>query len=468
MRVDLQAVVDDPGVEVREARQRVDHRPGDERQVGQPGPAADRVDARVVDLGDDEGVGGGGERAGEVSRRLPADRRERDRRRRPASGLGRGPLPAAIRTCIYLWGYGPTIRCKNGLGLPRRQSGDDVGAVRQPAAAVPADPVGVGHQPNLRSPLILEVLDDDQVTRRCRSVSGTGRTSVPGVRIDARQDRGSETAPGAGLQRRIPPSRRTPARQGQDAGAGADRLPARRGFLPRARPARPPPRPRLRARGAPVHGRRDHRLGHRRRAQGVRVRPGLHGLRRRPRRGVRREDPQADGPRPEGGGSRRRAQRRRRRPHPGRRGEPGELRGHLPPQRAVVGRGAADLGDPRPVRRRCRLLAGDDRLHLHGARVVAHVHHRARRREDGDRRGGHARGARRGDEPRVEIGRGDVRRRRREVVPRRRPLPALVPAPEQHGGGAAGGHRRRSRAAVPRAARPASRRAPTCPTTCAR
>ena len=45
---------------------------------------------------------------------------------------------------------------------------------------------------------------------------------------------------------------------------------------------------------------------------------------------------------------------------------------------------------------------------------------------------------------------------RREVVPRRRPLPAVVPPPEQHGGGAARRQRRRPRAPLPRAARPAA------------
>ena len=143
----------------------------------------------------------------------------------------------------------------------------------------------------------------------------------------------------------------------------------------------------------------------------------------------------------EGRGAGRRAQRRRRRPHPGGRRQPGQLRRDLPPQREVVGCGAADLGDPRAVRRWRRVLAGDDRLHLHGARVVAHVHHRSRRREDGHRRGGDARGARRGDEPRVEVRRRDVRRGRREGVPRRRPLPAVVPAGQQHGGTAGRRHR---------------------------
>ena len=75
-------------------------------------------------------------------------------------------------------------------------------------------------------------------------------------------------------------------------------------------------------------------------------------------------------------------QRRRRRPDPRGRGQPRQLRRHLPPQRAVVGCDPADLGDPRTVRRRCRVLAGDDRLHLHGARGIAHVHHRARRGQD--------------------------------------------------------------------------------------
>ncbi len=59
------------------------------------------------------------------------------------------------------------------------------------------------------------------------------------------------------------------------------------------------------------------------------------------------------------------------------------------------GRHPADQRDPRPVRRRRRVLPRHDRLHLHGEGALAHVHHRPRRREDGDRRGGHARGARR-------------------------------------------------------------------------
>ena len=111
-----------------------------------------------------------------------------------------------------------------------------------------------------------------------------------------------------------------------------------------------------------------------------------------------------------------RAQRRRRRPHPGGRRLAGQLRRDLLPQRAVERRRPADLGDPRPVRRRRRVQPGDDRLHLHGPRVEPHVHHRPRRGEDRHRRGGHARGARRGDEPRLQ-----ERRVPRSSRPTRRP-----------------------------------------------
>ena len=55
----------------------------------------------------------------------------------------------------------------------------------------------------------------------------------------------------------------------------------------------------------------------------------------------------------------------------------------------------ADQRHHGPVRRRRRLFAGDDRLHLHGARHELHVRHRPRRGEDRDQRGGHGRGARR-------------------------------------------------------------------------
>ena len=47
-------------------------------------------------------------------------------------------------------------------------------------------------------------------------------------------------------------------------------------------------------------------------------------------------------------------------------GQPGQLRRHLPPQRAGLRRHPADQRDHRTVRRRRRLLPRHDRLHLHG------------------------------------------------------------------------------------------------------
>ena len=92
------------------------------------------------------------------------------------------------------------------------------------------------------------------------------------------------------------------------------------------------------------------------------------------------------------------------------RGLTGRLRRHLPPQRARLGRHPADQRDHGAVRRRCRLLARHDRLHLHGARLQPHVHHRSRRGEDGHRRGRDARGARRRRLAQHQVGRGHVRR----------------------------------------------------------
>ena len=93
--------------------------------------------------------------------------------------------------------------------------------------------------------------------------------------------------------------------------------------LPRARHARPSPRARVRHRGEPApHRRCDHWLGRDRRPQGVPVLAGLHDLRRRARRGVRREDPQGDGSRRVHRRAVHRSQRRRRRANPGRRRQP--------------------------------------------------------------------------------------------------------------------------------------------------
>ncbi len=124
--------------------------------------------------------------------------------------------------------------------------------------------------------------------------------------------------------------------------------------------------------------RRGDRLRHHRRAAGVRVQPGLHGLRRLARRGLRREDRQGHGPRAEGRLPGHRHQRQRRRQDPGRRGRARPVRRDLLPQRDGLRRHPADLTDPGSVRGRRGLLPRDHRLHADGRPDLAHVHHRAR------------------------------------------------------------------------------------------
>ena len=204
-----------------------------------------------------------------------------------------------------------------------------------------------------------------------------------------------------------------------------------------------------------------------RRPPGVRLLTGLHGLRRLARRGDGREDGEGHGPGGPDRLPRDRHQRLRRRPHPGGRGLTGRLRGRVRAQRAVLGRDPPDLADHGPVRGRRRLLPGHDRLHLHGQGDLAHVHHGSRRDQDRDRRGGGVRGARRRDDPQLEVGRGALRRRGRGELPRGRALPHVVPAAEQPRAAAAHGHRRRPRAHGRRARPRSSRTTRTSRTTCA-
>ena len=103
--------------------------------------------------------------------------------------------------------------------------------------------------------------------------------------------------------------------------------------------------------------RRRHRLRNDQRPPGVRVQPGLHGLRRRALRSARREDLQGDGPGDEGRRAGDRPQRLGRRAHPGRRGLARRLCRGVPAQRDGLGRRAADQHDHGPVRRRRGVLA---------------------------------------------------------------------------------------------------------------
>ncbi len=177
--------------------------------------------------------------------------------------------------------------------------------------------------------------------------------------------------------------------------------------------------------------RRRHRLWHDQRPADVRLQPGLHGVRRRALRGARREDLQDHGSRDEGRRAGDRSQRLRRRAHPGRRRLARRLRRRVPAQRRRLGRDSADLGDHGPVRRRRRVLAGDDRFHRHGEGQLVHVRHRTGSAEDGDERGGDRRGARRRDQPLDALGcrRPRVRKRRRGA--RDGAPPRQLPAAEQ-------------------------------------
>ena len=138
--------------------------------------------------------------------------------------------------------------------------------------------------------------------------------------------------------------------------------------------------------------RRGDRLRHDQRPPGVRLQPGLHRVRRRAVRSACREDLQGHGPGDEGRRAGDRPERFGRRAHPGRRGLAGRLCRRVPAQRDGLGRGAADQHDHGSLRGRRRVLAGHDRLHLHGQGQLLHVRHRPRGGEDRDARGGDGRG----------------------------------------------------------------------------
>ena len=211
--------------------------------------------------------------------------------------------------------------------------------------------------------------------------------------------------------------------------------------------------------------RRGHRLGHDQRPHGLCLRQGLHRLRRLAVRNPRAEDLQDPG---HGDAERRagdRPARCRRRAHPGRRVLARGLWRGVQAQRAGLRRGAADQRDHGAVRRRRRLFAGDDRLHLHGARHLLHVHHRARGREDGDAGRRDARTARR-----REGAHDEIRRRRRRLRQRRHLHRRDAPADRFPAALATATRCRTGRPATIRTARRCRstrwcRRTPTSPTT---
>ena len=187
---------------------------------------------------------------------------------------------------------------------------------------------------------------------------------------DHRRARGS-AGPGRGWAAARPDRR--PARQGQAHGARAARRAARSRLLRRIRHVRHPPGDAISAwtrRSSPATawspaGARSTAGWPMSFRQDFTVFGG--SLSRNPRA----EDLQDHGP---GGAERRagdRAQRFRRRPHPGGRRVARRLCRSVLAQCAGLGRRAADLGHHGAVRGRRGLFAGDDRLHLHGARTRA-------------------------------------------------------------------------------------------------
>ena len=211
-----------------------------------------------------------------------------------------------------------------------------------------------------------------------------------------RDRRQARTAPRQGARRRRQGARRGAAQARQAHRARAHRPADGQGLVRGVRHVRRAPHVRVRhGRAEDPRRRRRHRLGHGQRPHRVRVRQGLHGVRRLAVGDPRRQDHQDPGHGDEGAGADRRPVRRRRRAHPGRRGGARGLRRGVQAQRDRLGRHPADQRHHGAVRGRRRLFAGDDRLHLHGARHELHVRHRPRRGEDRDQRAGHRGRARR-------------------------------------------------------------------------
>ena len=307
----------------------------------------------------------------------------------------------------------------------------------------------------------------DPVERDCCGRHHSAGTAYWRVRLPAygrdgehphhrREDRGPRAPARRGRARRVGARGGEAACPRQEDRPRADRAAAGRGLLLRAGRVRPAPVDQLRpGRQPPVRRRRGDRVRHHRRPPGVRVRAGLHRLRRQPGRGLRREDRQGDGPGDEDRLPADRHQRLRRRADPGGRGQPRPVRRDLPPQRPCLRRDPADLPDHGPVRGRRGLLPGGHRLHRDGGRVVVHVHHRPGRDQDRHRRGRHPGGARRRPDAQHQVRQRALPGQRRGGRDRVGEGPGRSPPAEQP----------RGPAGVRRPGRPRADRAPTWPWT---
>ena len=277
------------------------------------------------------------------------------------------------------------------------------------------------------------------------------------------------SAPRAGAARRCSGCGRAPAIEGQAARARAHRGAARPGVVRGAGRVCPASQPQLRDDGEPaVRRRRGHRARHGRGSTGVCVLARLHCLRRLPGRSLCGEDRESHGHGDPLRLSHRRNQRFRRGADPGGRRLPGRLRRHLHPQRARLRRDPADLAGDGAVRRWRGVFTCNHGLRDDGRGDLAHVHHRARGREDRHRRGRELRGTRRRHHPRNPLRRRPLHRARRACADLGLPLPALVPAPVERRAAAVGAALRPGRSRG-RRARPAdSRRGRPARTTCTR
>ena len=129
---------------------------------------------------------------------------------------------------------------------------------------------------------------DEQRTRHPHHRRQAGRPAAAGRR---------------GRPRRVRAGGRQAARARQEDRPRADRAAARRGLVHRAGRVRPAPLDRTSGseKNRPYGDGVVIGLRHGRRPPGLRLRAGLHGLRRQPRRGLRREDHQGHGPGDEDG-----------------------------------------------------------------------------------------------------------------------------------------------------------------------
>ena len=214
--------------------------------------------------------------------------------------------------------------------------------------------------------------------------------------------RSPRPSPRGGASRRRPEAHRRAAPARQAHRPRAHRTPARQRLVRGIRHVRAASLRRFR------HGqgrknsrrRRGDRLGHDQRPGRLCLRQGFHRSRRLAVGNARPEDHQDPGHGPAQSRADHRPVRRRRRAHPGRRGGARRLWRGVPAQCAGLGRHSADFRDHGALRRRRRLFAGHDRLHLHGEGHELHVRHRPGRGEDRHQRDRDRRGTRRRVGPR--------------------------------------------------------------------